>query len=797
MLSDLRLAVRNLLKARGFTAVAVLTLAVGLAATTTMFSTLRALVLSPLRYAAPEQLAMVWSDRQWPLSPADYLDLKKELTSFADFGVYNPQSFNVGQENAQAVSGANVTSGVLRAFGVAPLHGRLFTPEDDALGAPGVAILSYSLWKQSFAADPAIVGREVRLNGGNVTIVGIMPPEFEFAGPWLQMVDCHVWQPLQIDPAKATRDSHWLCGLARLKPGIAVATADAEAKALGKRLAETYPDSNLRKPLLVVSLHEQMTANTARQGWVLFTAVGLVLLVACANVASMLLARGARRAGEFGVRLALGATRGALVRLALAESFAIASAGAVLGLALSLGGIQVMRVIAPTTAARKAAIALDAPVLLFALGAAVLTALIAGLPPALSGSRVGLASAIRNDSRNSTSSRHRLLHGLLIGQIALAFILANGAAIFSGSYLKLLAENRQLATDYVLVGRVNLRGKRYDEDADRVRFWRALEERAKSLPGVVSIGLTSKLPLEGGSNTNALVNDETYDPKQRRMLVERSSVTEDYFAAAGLKLIQGRLLGAEDRTGEVRGVIVNQAMVAKAWPNKSPLGELIRGNNPGKPWYTVRVVGVVEDVRQHGAAEKVQAEMYTTPEGHWGRSVNVLIRSQQPASALAAALRAEVAALDSELGVERIRTLQQVVKDSTRGQRTMAGLVNAFMAIALGLLVVGLYGTLSYLVQQRTREIGVRLAIGAGKGSILRLIFVQGGRWVAIGLLLGVAGVVGSGALLKSVVYGMEGLSAGPLLLGALAVFGAAALACWIPAHRASRLDPLLALRAD
>lgn len=797
MLPDLRLAIRNLAKSRGFTAVAVLTLAVGLAATTTMFSTLRALVLSPLRYPEPDRLVMVWSDRQWPLSSADFTDLKRELTSFTDFGVYTPQSFNIGQENAQAVSGASVTSGVLRAFGVAPLHGRLFTPDDDKLGAPPVAILSYSLWKQTFGADPALVGREVRLNGSNVTVVGIMPPEFEFAGPWLQTTDCHVWQPLQFDPAKLQRDSHWLCGLARLKPGVAVATADAEAKALGKRLAETYPDSNMRKPFLVISLHEQMTVDTARQGWVLFTAVAFVLLVACANVASMLLARGARRAGEFGVRLALGATRTALVRLALAESFVIAGAGAALGLGLSLGGLQVMRVIAPTTEARKAAIALDLPVLGFVLGATVLTALIAGLPPALAGSRVGLASVIRSDSRGSTSSRHRLLQGLLIGQIALAFVLANGAAIFSGSYLKLLEENQQLATDRVLVGRVNLRGKRYDEDADRVRFWRALEERVKALPGVVSVGLTSKLPLEGGSNTNALVNDEVYDPKQRRMNVERSSVTEDYFAAAGLKLIQGRLLNAEDRTGEVRGVVVNQAMVAKAWPDKNPLGEIIRGNNPGKPWYVARVVGVVEDVRQHGAATKAQPEMYTTPEGHWGRSVYVLIRSAQPAAALSAALRAEVTALDSELAVERVRTLQQVVKDSTRGQRTMAGLVDAFMALALGLLAVGLYGTLSYLVQQRTREIGVRLAIGAGKGTILRLIFAQGGRWVATGLVLGALGVWSGSTLLKSVVYGMDGLRVGPLLLGGGAVFAAAALACWIPARRASRLDPLLALRAD
>ena len=293
------------------------------------------------------------------------------------------------------------------------------------------------------------------------------------------------------------------------------------------------------------------------------------------------------------------------------------------------------------------------------------------------------------------------------------------------------------------------------------------------------------------------MNDEVYDPTQQRMNVERSSVTADYFETMGLRLVRGRNLGPEDRQGEVRGVVVNQALVAKAWPKKEPLGEIIRANMPTKPWYVVRVVGVVEDVKQWGADATVQPEMYTTPEGHWGNSVNLLVRSAGPTAQLVPLLRAEVAALDPELALREIRTMHEVVSNATQGQRAIAGLVNFFMATALGLVAVGLYGTLSYHVQQRTREIGVRVAIGALKADIVRLVFSQGGRWVAIGLAIGVAGSIGLSFALKSLVYKMQGVSAPPLLLAAGAVGLATVIACWLPARRAARLDPLVALRAE
>ena len=512
-------------------------------------------------------------------------------------------------------------------------------------------------------------------------------------------------------------------------------------------------------------------------------------------------ARSAQRVGEFGVRVALGATRGRLVRLALTESLLLAGLGSFFGLLVALGGIRALQIISPVTAARKAAITLDGWALLFALGACALTALLAGLPPALAAARTSLAGVIRSDARGAVGSRsrHLMLRGLIIAQIAVAFLLANGAALFSTSYLRIIEQNKTLDTEYVLTAKLSLRGDAYKENEARVLFWKQLEEKLAAIPGVTAVGLTSKLPLEGGSNTNALVNDEVYDPAIRRTSVERSSVTTGYFETMGIKLVRGRNLTSADDMGKDGhlGVVVNRAFVEKCWPNQDPIGQIFRANQAKDPWYTATVVGVVEDVRQWGATAKIQPEMYTTPPGHWGNTVHINLRSTRPASFLAPQLRAAVAALSRELPLDDIRTFNQVVRDSSAAERAMASLVNFFMATALGLVAVGLYGTLSYHIVQRTREIGVRLAIGAVGGDILGLVLGQGLRWVAIGLVLGLIGTLALTTVLKGIVYGMEGLTAPPLLIAAAVVAVATTFAILIPAWRASKLDPLVALRID
>jgi len=802
MLTDLRLAFRQLAKARGFALIATITLAVGIGSSTAMFSALQALVVSPFDYPDAEEIVQVWSGDGWPLSPADFHDLKAQSTSFEHFGIYQPGTVNVGLDNAQAVVGVRATPGVLPAFGVAPWRGRLIEPDDCLKGAEPVALIGHNLWQQTFAGDPALIGRTIRLNGADVRVVGIMPADFEFAAPWIRTEDCQVWMPYFFDEKELKkRDSHYLCGLARLRDGVTIGAADAELKAIGKQLTALYPDTNTHKEFLARSLHFEMTRNIGSRVWLLFGAVALVLLVACANVASMLLARSAQRQGEFGVRVALGATRGRLIRLALAESLVIAALGGVLGLAFAFGGIEVLRVVAPASEARRAAIAIDALPLLFALGATLLTALLAGVPPALAAARTSLSVIIRSDARGAVGSRSRqvMLRGLIIAQIAVAFVLANGAALFSASYFKIIEQNKLLATDYVLSAKLSLRGEAYKEDKDQVLFWQALAERLEALPGVTAVGLTSKLPLEGGSNTSALVNDETYDPSVRRTNVERSSITPGYFETMGITLLRGRnLTAADDMTEDGHlGVVVNRAFVDKAWPDKDPIGQIFRANQPTDPWYTATVVGVVENVRQWGATAKVQPEMYTTPPRHWGDTVHINLRSSQPASTLAPLLRRAVAELNRELPLDNIRTLNQVVRDATAGERAVAGLVDFFMATTLGLVAVGLYGTLSYQIVQRTREIGVRLAIGAVGSDILRLVFVQGMIWVAIGVIIGLGGTFALSSVLKGLVYGMDGITAPPLLLAMAAVSVAAVAAILVPAWRASKLDPIVALRID
>lgn len=802
MFADLRLTFRTLSKSRGLAAVCILTLAVGIGASTAMFSTLRALVMNPFDYPDSHELVQVWSGNGWPLSPADYLSLEEESTSFQEFGMYSPGSVNLGTEQAQAVTGARTTRGVLKAFGVNPIRGRLFQDSDEVRDTPPVAIISYGLWQQTYAGDPNLIGQIKRINGRDTEIIGILPADFEFVSPWMRTDDCKIWLPYRLGKDEhEQRDSHYLCAVARLGPGVTVGAAHAEIQSIGKRLQELHPDTNTRKEFLVRSLHEEMTKDVSEQVWMLFGAVGLVLLVACANVASMLLARSAQRQGEFAVRVALGATRGNLIRLALTESLVLASIGAVFGLMFAFGGIETLKSIAPTSAARKDAITLDTLALGFALGATLLTTLLAGIPPAFAAAQTSLSAVIRGDARGSvgSKSRHHMLRALIITQIAVAFVLANGAALFSASYLKILEQNESLSTDLVLTAKLNLRGETYQETENRVQIWEKLGNELAAMPGVISYGLTSKLPLEGGSNTSALVNDEVYDPTQKRMNIERSSIGGDYFSTMNIGFLRGRALSPADDMGEEGhlGVVINQAFVEKAWPDTDPIGQVFRANQPEDPWYTATVVGVVEDVRQWSATAAPRPEMYTTPPGHWGNTVHLNLRSSQPASFLAPQLREVIKRLDRELALENVRTFNQVVRDATASERALTGLVDFFMVAALGLVAVGLYGTLSFHILQRTREIGVRMAIGAMSGDILQLVFRQGLRWVAAGITVGLIGTFALTSILESLVYEMEGLTATPLILATLVVALAATIAIWIPARRASRLDPLKALHLD
>jgi predicted permease len=762
-----------------------------------MYSALRALVLQPFSYPNQGQVVQMWPGEDRSASPLDFLDIKEQASSFRELGAYTPNQTNLGGDNSQAVRGARCTAGVLRAFGVAPAAGRILETSDEAAGAPAVAVISNGLWRRAFAADPGVVGRVVPIDGVGTTIVGVMPAGFEFASPWYRGTDCEIWTPLRL-MRDGSRADGWLACVGRLKDWIAIATADAEVKAISARLAAEFPETNSNTTFLVRSMKGEMTRFVGAQMWMLFGAVILVLLVACANVASMLLARNAMRQGEFGLRVALGALRHQIGRLILAESLALSLGGSAAGVVLAVAGTRILSALTQTTDTRRSAMAVDGHVLAFAVAATLATALLSGLPAILATSRLSMAEASRGESRSVAGSgrRQRLLRALVIAQAAVAFVLANLAVLFSASYLKVLAANQGLASDFVLSGEVDLHGGRYDQLEDRLRLAAQLAERSASLPGVTAAGITSKLPLEGGTNSTLLVNREVFDPKADLPRAEISSISPGYFAAAGIRLLRGRTLEAGDAGKDGFGVVVNRALAEKCWPGQDPLGKVIRSNSP-TPYYHAQVVGVVEDVRQWGPKETAAPEMYWTLDHAWSQTIFLVVRSSQPASRLAPLLRRELAALDRDLPMSRLRTLRRIVEDGAQPDRAVANIVDFFMAAALGLVAVGLYGTLSYWVLQRTREIGIRVAVGAERGRILRLVLRQGLGWVGGGVGLGAAAALALGAGLRAAVWGVDPLNGFYLFGSGALVSAVAAVACWIPAWRASGVDPIVALRSE
>ena len=797
MFSDLRYAFRRLARTPGFTLIAVCTLALGIGASAALFSALRALVLAPLPYERADQLVHVWSGPRWPLSTPDYFDIREQASSFSEFGIYIPSRANIGGgEKPQNVPAVSCTSGVLRALSVQPLHGRLIEADDEVPGALPVAVMAHSIWRTTFASDLGIVGRSIRLNGRSVTVVGIMPASFEFAAPWMRGMTCQLWTPLQMRRGDGNRGNHWLCALARLKPGVAVGAAEAEIKAIGKQLTAAHPGTNTGKEFLVTTLQEEMAGPMRMGTWMVFGAVLLLQLIACANVASMLLARSALRQSELGLRTAIGATRRDIARLILAESFLLALGASLLAVLVADLSVGLVSATMPVSHARKTAIALGSGEFLFIAALASLTTLIAGVPTILASTRNNIVGILRAGTRTATGAhtRHHSLRTLVVAQIVIAFLLVNSAVLFSSSYRNMGEANKALSSEFVLSASVSLQGDRYTDIKARTLFSDQFIEAARSIPGVISAATTSKLPLEGGSNTTILANDEVADPTAKRPLIEVSTITPEYFSAAGIKILRGRTLRPEDNgSGQHAGVVVNRTFAEKYWPNQDPIGQLIRQNSE-KPDWTATVVGVVEDVRQWGATTDPQPEIYWGLGRGWNMSnvVFLLVRSQQPAEQLTEALQKAVAAIDPDLPLSHVRTLKRLIYDATAGFRPVVWYVNAFMALALLLVAIGLYGTLSYLTRER-----IRLALGASRQEIRRIVIGQGLRWALLGSAIGIAGAFALSSVLRSMLFGIGAINLPALLAGLGLACAVSVFACWLPARRATRVDPMVALRSE
>jgi putative ABC transport system permease protein len=801
ILQDIRYGFRMLLKNPSFTTVAVLTLALGIGATTSLFSVFNALVLDPFPYPESDRIVYVWNRQGWPLSALDYLDINEQMTSFTDMGVYRPERLNFGAEKPESLYAIRCTAGVLRALGMHPALGRLLNDLDDQPGAATVAVISHDLWTRSFAADPQIVGQSIKLNGQETTVVGVMPADFEFSSPWYSGQEYELWTPFTFDIKERGRGNHWLLGIARLKAGVTVEAADAEIKTIGQRLSKLYPNSNSNKPFVVLSLREQMTRRAAEVMRMLFAAVVLLLLVACANVASMLLARGTQRQDEFSVRLALGASRMAVVRLLLVETVLLGLFGSAAGIVFAFWGMAALRNLIPPQLiieARRAAIQINGMVLVFAVGLAFLSALLAGLLPAFTAARTSIVETLKAGGRSHTGSRirHRFLRQLVVGQITVAVVLANCGILLFASYLNVFKSNEKLDTEQVISAEISLQGDKYNKDEAKLRFWDQLFERIEALPGVRNVAITTKLPLEGGNNSDVLVDDEVYVPGAQKPMVEYCFITPGYFSAMGLNLLKGRTIEPKDASGDYMGVIINRSMAERYWKGKDAIGRLIRPNDPEPP-FTMQVVGVVEDVRQWGAEHSPLPEVYAPYAFMPQTEAFLIVRAGGAAGILVAAIQRELTALDADLPLANVRTMKNVLSASTSERRISTGLINVFMSTTLILAVVGIYGTLSYNLLQRKQEIGVRIAVGALRHHIIRFVFRQAGLWVVAGLAIGLTLTAAVSFLLRSMVYNISPWNPWSLLLGLCVVGSAACLACILPALRATRIDPMEALRYE
>ena len=815
-MQDLRFALRQLLKNPGFTAVAVLTLALGIGANTAIFSVVNAVLLRPLAF--PESDRLLWLSEgnaragSFPISFPNYTDWRAQQTVFEDLGVYNWGSYNlVGSGEPKSLFAGQMTASALATLRAQPALGRLFSTNEDQPGAPRVIVLSHALWQNQFGGDPAVLNRAVSLDGDSYTVVGVMPAGFAFPSP----VDAWVpLGPLLSQFGYQDRDSHpGLEGVARLKPGVTLAQARAEMDTIAKRLEQQYPESNRENRVQLEPLLDKVVGNVGRALWTLLGAVTLVLFIACANVANLLLARAAVRQKEMALRSALGAGRWQIVRQLLTESLLLAVMGGALGLLLGRWCLGLIHALGDNALPRAVDLHMDGSVLLFTLLVALATGMLFGLVPAWQASRPALQSVLTESARGSTGGRSWLRQGLIVAEVSLTLMLLIGAGLLLRSFYKLQTLSPGFSSEQVMSFRVALPSGRYATLDQQNHFYQALVGNLKVLPGVRAAGVASRGPLEQfNSLTDYQIEGQPDPAPGEGLTLDLTLASPDYFQTMGMPLLLGRAFTDGDNREHLRGtgrendraaganvIIVDEEFVRRNWPNENPIGKQVRlpwGARADNPVLTV--VGVVPRVKVRVLNERggyVQAYLPAWQLPEVGRVV--VVKTGVPPETLFRAVREQVNSLDPELPISNPRTVEDLRRNSLSPQRLNVALLGFFGAVALALAAIGLYGVLAYAVTQRRREMGVRMALGARRGNVLGLVISNGMRLVALGLLIGLAGAAGLTRVMKSLLYDVPTIdpltfAAVPLLLTTVAL-----LACWIPARRASRMDPMAALRAE
>ena len=802
LLQDMRYGLRMLGKNPGFTTIAVLTLALGIGANTAIFSVVDAALLRPLPYRDAQQLVTIWETEPsgpgglFPATGPDFKDWIKQNKVFEGLAAATPDGASLtGVSEPLQLRGWQVSPEIFPLLGVQPLIGRAFSA--DETGHDRVVILSYGLWQRAFGGDRAIVGQKITLDGEAYNVIGIMPSTFKFPRIWIDQPE--YWRPINFEePAwKKERGNHWFWVLGRMKPGVTLEQARAEMETVSGRLTQQYPNTNTGVVAKVVSLRDQLTKNLKPALLVLFAAVGFLLLIACVNVANLLLTRAAGRQREIAIRLAVGSGRMRLVRQLLTESVLLFVVGGAAGLVAGAWALRGLLHAAPKTYVPASLdVRLDITVFLFTFLVACLAGILAGLIPALQASKPDLQDMLKEGSRNVASPHQRSRHVLTVGEIALALTMLIGAGLTIRSLVRLLGVQAGFDPENVLTARIALPQSRYPKDDQKESFYERLQERVRALPGVRSASFVASLPLQGGSNGTLIVEGR---PVAKNMwsspLVEWNGVLPGYFQTLGVPLLKGRDFTAQDTEDMPPIAIINETMAKLFWPDQDAIGKRFSQDKQNPKWITV--VGVVGDVHQRGLAQPPAPEAFFPVSQRSRNSMVIVVRTAgRPLDQLNAVTGA-VHELDSQLPVFQPRELTQILSESSGHQRFVALLLGLFALLALLLASVGIYGVISYSVVQRAHEIGIRMALGAKRSDVLRMVVGQGFKLTLMGVGIGVVGALALTRFLSSLLYGIKPTD--PItFLGVSLVLGAVAmLACYIPAWRATQVDPTVALRYE
>ncbi len=795
---DLRYGARMLLKRPGFAALAALTLAVGIGANTAIFSVVNTVLLRPLPYSDPDRLMLIRETKlpQFPefaIAPGNFLDWQSQQETFDRFEAFRGFYYNLtGTGAPERLRASRVTAGLFPTLGVQPALGRDFLAEEDRPGSDAVVIISHGLWQRRFGGDANIVGQPLQLNGRSYQVIGVMPESLRFLDR-----NAELWTPIAFtDQERQNHGGHYISAIARLKPGVTPEQAQTNLATIAARLEQQYPDTNAGWGIKLIPLFEAAVGEMRPTLWVLLGAVALVLLIACANVANLLLARASSRHKEIAIRSALGASRRRLVRQLLTESLLLALVGGAVGVLLAYWGLDLLLSLAPENLPRMRDVSLDARALGYTFAVTLLTGVIFGLAPALQSSNPDLNETLKEGGRGSTGGRRQRVRSLLVvTEVALALVLLAGAGLMLKSFWRLQQVDPGFNAENALVVNVNLPPSKYADAQQQAAFFRQLLERTATLPGVQAVGATQSMPIINDFILGLVIEGRPPAAPGDEPSTNYYAISPDYFRAMGIPLIRGRAFTERDTTGAPRVAIVNETFARRFFPDEDPIGKRIHVTNGPETFR--EIVGIVGDVRHYGLEREAPAQAYEPYLQQPFAGMSIVVRTAADPANLSAAMRQEVFALDKDQPVASVRTLEEILAESVAQRRFSMFLLGLFGGIALLLASVGIFGVMNYTVAQRTHEIGIRLALGAQRRDILRLVVGQGMGLALIGVALGLVAAFAGTRVMASMLYGVSATD--PLTFTGVALLLAvvAFLACYLPARRATKVDPMIALRYE